>query len=284
LATAYSAAAFTLVPKSTSGFSLAFGSGPSDFPYIQMSAAGTVASDMSLQPYGGNVGIGIASPARQVHLHNSSGDNNLHITNSTTGATATDGFSIVSQSSTNDVLLNQRETANMRFFTGNTERMRIDSSGHLIVPNGITLGTAVGTYNAANTLEDYEEGTWTPDVNFGGGTTGITYTNVDGAYVKVGRLVTFMGQITFSNKGTSTGVANVSGLPFSVNGGMIGTTNEGGAFMYVSANVATSGSWCLNCLESTTTANVTIDGSNAVETDFNNSTALRFTGHYYTNS
>ena len=79
----------------------------------------------------GNVGIGTASPARQVHLHNSSGDNNLHITNSTTGATATDGFSIVSQSSTNDVLLNQRETANMRFFTGNTERMRIDSDGNV---------------------------------------------------------------------------------------------------------------------------------------------------------
>ena len=81
----------------------------------------------------GNVGIGIASPARQVHLHNSSGDNNLHITNSTTGATATDGFSIVSQSSTNDVLLNQRETANMRFFTGNTEAARIDSSQNLLV-------------------------------------------------------------------------------------------------------------------------------------------------------
>jgi hypothetical protein len=69
LATAYSAAAFTLVPKSTSGFSLAFGSGPSDFPYIQMSAAGTVSSDMSLQPYGGKVGIGTSSPSTALDVN-----------------------------------------------------------------------------------------------------------------------------------------------------------------------------------------------------------------------
>ena len=58
LATAYSAAAFTLTPKSTSGYSLAFGSGQDDKPYIQMSAAGTVANDMVLQPYGGNLLVG----------------------------------------------------------------------------------------------------------------------------------------------------------------------------------------------------------------------------------
>ena len=89
----------------------------------------------------GNVGIGVV-PARQVHMHNASGDNNFHITNSTTGSTATDGFSIVSQSTTNDVLFNQRETANMRFFTANDEKMRIDSSGNLLVGKA---GTAFGT-------------------------------------------------------------------------------------------------------------------------------------------
>ena len=46
-----------------------------------------------------------------------------------------------------------------------TEAMRIDSSGHAIIPAGVTLGTAVGTYNAANTLDDYEEGTFTPVLN-----------------------------------------------------------------------------------------------------------------------
>ena len=90
----------------------------------------------------GNVGIGV-TPARQVHMHNASGDNNFHITNSTTGSTATDGFSIVSQSTTNDVLFNQRETANMRFFTANDEKMRIDSSGNV----------GIGTSSPASALE-----------------------------------------------------------------------------------------------------------------------------------
>jgi hypothetical protein len=94
----------------------------------------------------GNVGIGVA-PARQVHMHNASGDNNFHITNSTTGSTAADGFSIVSQSTTNDVLFNQRETANMRFFTANDEKMRLDASGNLLVgktdADTTTLGNTV---------------------------------------------------------------------------------------------------------------------------------------------
>ena len=58
LATAYSLATFNITPKSTSGYSLQFGSGPSDVPYIQMSAGGSAAGNMTIQPYGGNVLIG----------------------------------------------------------------------------------------------------------------------------------------------------------------------------------------------------------------------------------
>lgn len=64
LSTAYSLAAFNITPKSTSGYSLQFGSGPADLPYIQMSAGGAASGNMTIQPYGGNVGIGTASPAQ----------------------------------------------------------------------------------------------------------------------------------------------------------------------------------------------------------------------------
>jgi len=96
------------------------------------------------------------------------------------------------------------------------ERMRIDSSGHLIVPNGITLGTAVGTYNAANTLDDYEEGTWTPA--FIGGTTSGTGTYGSdrfGYYTKVGRQVTVHFRVSWSAH-TGTGSLRISNLPFTI--------------------------------------------------------------------
>jgi hypothetical protein len=66
----------------------------------------------------------------------------------------------------------------------------------------------------ANTLDDYEEGEWTPEVRFGGGTTGITYGNRVGRYTKVGRLVTVYGGFNLTNKGSSTGTFQIFGLPF----------------------------------------------------------------------
>jgi len=69
LLTAYDNAAVTIVPKSTSGYSLAIGSGPSDFPYLQMSASGTGPNALNLNPYGGNVGIGTSFPGAGMKLH-----------------------------------------------------------------------------------------------------------------------------------------------------------------------------------------------------------------------
>ncbi len=66
----------------------------------------------------------------------------------------------------------------------------------------------------AHTLDDYEEGTWTMGVSFGGGTTGITYANNTGSYLKVGGLVTVTGYLGISNKGSSSGAAQITGLPF----------------------------------------------------------------------
>src|SRR6185437_15340438 len=77
------------------------------------------------------------------------------------------------------------------------------------------------TQNASsnvNTLDDYEEGTWTPVLSFGGGTTGITYGTQLGTYTKIGRLVEATLRITLTSKGTSTGGAAIGGLPFTIAG------------------------------------------------------------------
>ncbi|MFQ5880561.1 MAG: hypothetical protein ACE5IZ_10365, partial [Dehalococcoidia bacterium] len=68
----------------------------------------------------------------------------------------------------------------------------------------------------ANTLDDYEEGTWTPAITFGGNAVGVTYSGQEARYTKIGRLVTIDCQMTLSSKGSSTGAALITGLPFTV--------------------------------------------------------------------
>lgn len=65
-----------------------------------------------------------------------------------------------------------------------------------------------------NTLDDYEEGTWTPTIAGSGGTTGQTYTVRAGTYTKIGRLVVAQFTATLSAKGTITSSVQISGLPF----------------------------------------------------------------------
>jgi hypothetical protein len=58
------------------------------------------------------------------------------------------------------------------------------------------------------------EGTFTPGIAFGGGATGITYTTQTGHYTKIGNRVFFDINIVLSAKGSSTGSAAITGLPF----------------------------------------------------------------------
>ena len=62
-----------------------------------------------------------------------------------------------------------------------------------------------------NTLDDYEEGTWTPAwLNFGTG----TYDIQQGKYTKIGRMVTVECYLAIASIGSATGNAIVTGLPF----------------------------------------------------------------------
>ena len=104
------------------------------------------------------------------------------------------------------------DRGDIRFITrgsNNTiaERMRIDDDGHVICPEGVTLGTAVGTYVAAKTLDDYETGTFTPTFTASTTNPTVTYANQNGEYVKIGDVVHF--QIYFRVTETSAGSGNL---------------------------------------------------------------------------
>ena len=63
-------------------------------------------------------------------------------------------------------------------------------------------------------MSSYEEGTWIPRLLIGASSTGITYSEQVGHYVKVGRAVTIIYRIVLSNKSTRTGEVYVDALPF----------------------------------------------------------------------
>ena len=86
---------------------------------------------------------------------------------------------------------------------------------------GITFPATQSASSDANTLDDYEEGTFTPTLE-GGTTAGTTtYLNQEGTYTKVGRQVSVSIYINAS-AATGTGTIRIGGLPFSSVSGFYG--------------------------------------------------------------
>lgn len=68
-------------------------------------------------------------------------------------------------------------------------------------------------WDGAGTLRYKPPTIWTPGISFGGGVTGITYSGQVGYYERIGSRIFFSGYVALSNKGSSTGAANITGLP-----------------------------------------------------------------------
>jgi len=112
------------------------------------------------------------------------------------------------------------------------DRLRVTAAGNVNITTGnVVMATsgkgidfAAKTPDGSGTvgseiLNDYEEGTWTIGLTFGGGNTGLTTALNTGRYTKIGRQVTVCGRLELSNKGSSTGAAAITGLPFSIASG-----------------------------------------------------------------
>jgi len=147
---------------------------------------------------------------------------------------------------------------------------------------GITFPATQSASSDANTLDDYEEGTWTPSITFGGAAVGITYSGyTGGTYSKIGNRVFVTAILELSNKGSSTGAARIIGLPF---------TNASGIARYLPAmlsghNFTYTGQFYGDIQENTSSiaANYTSEAgtpSNLVDTNFTNTTVLQVSAHY----
>jgi len=137
--------------------------------------------------------------------------------NAAIGYTAAEGLILTGQGSTDDITVkNDADTTVLNVGTGATD-VEV-SAGNLLfgtTAKGVYLGVTTAT--AANLLDDYEEGDWTPTI--GTGTTVSTDAEYNtgftaGKYTKVGRIVHCSATLRLTGKGTQSGAISILGLPF----------------------------------------------------------------------
>ena len=197
------------------------------------------------------------------------------------------GLSFVGSDGTRDAIIDYDHTGgfmtvkahttghNIRFTTGGySERFRITD-------NGVTFN---GDTAAANALDDYEEGTFTPVLYFGGGTTGITYSSGRqlGQYTKIGDSVFIYIHIQLTSKGSAAGAVQIHNLPFTVKSGghhyipaktwiaAMASLNETPTFRFMTANTV------MDCYQMSSNTYSTVTNSNCT-----NTTAFQIAGHYF---
>lgn len=114
----------------------------------------------------------------------------------------------------------------------------------------------------ANTLDDYEEGTWTPALTFvAPGDLSVTYSQQVGHYVKIGLVATCWFDVRTSafTHTTASGAATITGLPFTVLSG--GISFRGGSSAWSGVTKANYTDALPAAIVNTTTIQFSISGS-----------------------
>jgi hypothetical protein len=198
----------------------------------------------------GNVGIGTASPATTLDVFKTSNKTAIF-----GNATANNGnYITLAGNSTNKnwaISTNMyvgaefgigRTSATGGTDIGTTPDLMIDSQGNVLigktsttanggvlqVSSGITFPATQVAASNVNTLDDYEEGTWTPADGSGAGLGNLG----TGSYTKIGRQVILSFDITYPSTGNGANTL-ITGLPFQFTGINSGAVCYGTAFTNV---------------------------------------------------
>ena len=132
---------------------------------------------------------------------------------------------------------------------------------------GITFPATQSASSNANTMDDYEEGTFTPAFTFASGS--VTYSTQEGSYIKIGRLVHCTMAFVLSGVSSPTGSVGISGLPFTngsgqgfVAGASIGLIRSLTASLaFVRAYVDSNSTTMSIAVNATNTGGATLQGS-----------------------
>jgi hypothetical protein len=165
-----------------------------------------LASDLAVT---GKLGIGVTSPTGKVHIKNDS-------------AVATNTQTAYNNASLRLDNLNTGSSVGLSFglLGANTNYIQGGYNEGTVAPialNPYGGGVAIGGTAAANTMDEYEEGTWIPTYTDDAGNVITNLTNQNGRYVKVGNLVYISGNVRTQGSSSTSGLSgnlSISGLPF----------------------------------------------------------------------
>jgi hypothetical protein len=200
-------------PSNTAGFTNSFYA-EGNIPSLTLSNTGTNTGKYTLGVTNGNFGIW-DNPTSSYRLFiNATGNVGI---GTASPAVALDVNGVIHARSSSGIF-SDRLTA----YSGGNVNIAFGASGSLIILGGSggaerARFTADGlTFNgdtsAANALDDYEEGTHSPNATPAGGGSFTTVTQ-SGSYVKVGQMVNYSFIVTINSVGTGTGDVSIS-LPF----------------------------------------------------------------------
>ena len=132
------------------------------------------------------------------------------------------------------------QTNQLAFYTATAQRLVLDNGGNVQIIDGDLKIGATGhgidfsaaqtnaTGMTSETLDSYEEGTWSPTLNVGTATWAFC------KYIRVGRLVQVWGRMSAPTAGNATGIV-ISSLPFGAN-----QSSASGSLMAKDLNATTS--------------------------------------------
>jgi hypothetical protein len=178
----------------------------------------------------GNVGIGTSAPNVSGYsraLTISSANSAIELTSATNVVQATIA------SSAQGLAVEGIGTTGIRFFTSTsgatTERVRITAGGVLELAQGQIKFPATQVASAdVNTLDDYEEGTFTPTFDPASGAYDtLTYGTTNGKYTKIGNRVDFSLRVTITaySAGSASGLLRLGNLPFTCVTSFVGSVS-----------------------------------------------------------
>jgi hypothetical protein len=125
----------------------------------------------------------------------------------------TSGVLALQTAGTTAISIDASQAVTMSGRTSNPTTISVGGATPSTSGAGITFPATQSASSDVNTLDDYEEGTWTVTVTPSTGS--LTAYNQAGQYTKVGRLVTLNFYFQITTLGTAGGAATITGLPFS---------------------------------------------------------------------